>query len=310
MKPKVFFAGAGLVWKRQRVLWWIFAFNLLLAFLGTRVLVQNGGTVLNHSLESSRQLVHGFDVSALSQLGELPEDPLRGTRSMFFGPSILFTIFMLFMTGGILATYHSDFRLDSGAFFQSCGHHFWRFVRLLIYFAIAMIPIAILGRIMGRIYDRIDDASISPYPAVKFIVGAIAVLLILLLCVRLWFDMAQVIGAVDDETRMHAALRRAAALVARNFWSLFWLYLRISVIGWVAFAFGLYVWMMVLKPESTTTAFVLGQAMIVVCLGTRLWQRASGVEWYRRYQKGTNVWEPVPSPVEPALPMEEVVARG
>jgi hypothetical protein len=303
-KPRAFFAGAALVWTRQRILWWIFAVNLVLAFLGTHPvahsLAEDGGAALNFSPESSRRLVHGFDVSALAELGSLPESPLRGMSTMYLVPSFLFALFLLFVTGGLLVSYQHDLRLDAAGFFEACGRHFWRFLRLLIYFAIVMIPLGILWSMAGKIYNDIDDAAISPYAGPAFICGATIVILFLGTCVRLWFDMAQVIAVAKDERRMHHVLHRSAALVWNNFGSLFWLYLRISVIGCVLFGYGLYIWMMKLRPEAVRTAFVLGQVMILLWLGTRLWQRASETEWYKQYRAAQYAPVPMPTPPVPA----------
>lgn len=307
-KPGAFFAGASLVWTRQRILWWIFGVNLVLAFLGTHsvahFLADDAGVSLNHSLESSRRLVHGFDVSALAEVGSLPEAPLRGMSAMLLMPSFLFTLFMLFMTGGLLLSYQDDLPVDSGGFFEACGGHFWRFVRLLIYFAIAMIPVGILWPIVGKIYSDIDDVAISPYPGPGFMCVATVAILFLLMCLRLWFDMAQVMAVAEDERRMHRVLRRSAALVWNNFGALFWLYLRIRVIGCVLFGTGLYVWMMKLRPEATRVAFALGQVMILLWLGTRLWQRASEVEWYKQYRAAQYTPVPMPPPPVPAPAVE------
>lgn len=303
-KPRAFFAGASIVWTRQRILWAIFVVNLLVAFAGASGVAhnvgENSGAALNHSMESTQRLVHGFDVSALAELGSLPQQPLRGMGTMFIWPSLFFLVFMIFMTGGILVSYYDDLRLDTAGFFEACGRHFWRYVRLAIYFLIVMIPLAFLGSAFGKIYGNIDDTAVSPYSAVIFGAAATVFMLFLLLCVRLWFDMAQVISMAKNERRMYRMLARAAALVWNNFGSLFSLYLRISVIGWVLFGAGLYVWMMLLRPESIGLAFLLGQAMVVVWLGTRLWQRASETEWYKQYR--VSLYQPVPMPPPPVQP--------
>jgi hypothetical protein len=125
--------------------------------------------------------------------------------------------------------------------------------------------------------------------------------LLLLIVVRLWFDMAQVISVAEDETRMHRALRRAASLLWHNFGTLFWLYLRISVLAWIFCGLGLHVWMYHLRPQSTTAAFLLAQTIVLFWIGTRLWQRASEVLWYRKFQaagiaESTSSPAPFPEP--------------
>lgn len=295
-KPGAFSEGASLVWRRQIVLWWIYALNLIIALFAVQGMVERISPALNHSLASAR-LVHGFDVSALIELAAQPEAfyDVDAPAMLHFG--IVFAVGMLFLTGGILALYYRDQRLTTSLFFEACGECFWRFFRLVIYLAIVAIPILLLGAAIGRIYDHIDEQSISPYPAVSFLLGAGLVLLLIVMAVRLWFDMAQIIAVADDERRMHKALRRAFTLVRRNFASLFWLYLRISVVAMLVFALGLQYWKNYLTPERTGVAVVVGQLLMIWWLGTRLWQRASEVAWYKQHLVGDQVPVPVTEPV-------------
>lgn len=312
-RPRAFFGGAGVVWRRQLILWGIFLVNLLLAFGAAsgvaHNVADNSGAALNRSLESAQRLVHGFDVSAIAELGTLPEQPLRDQGLLFVWPPFFFTIFMIFMTGGILVEYYEDTALGTAGFFEACGRHFWRFVRLAIYFGIAMIPLLILASACSGIYGRIDDASVSPYRAPEFGVAATVVILSLLMAIRVWFDMAQVISMAQNDRRMYRMLGRSARLVWNNFGSLFWLFLRISVVGCVVFGGGLYLWMMILRPESTGWALLLSQAMILVWLGTRLWQRAAETEWYKQYELAV-YRSATMAPVAPApVPAEEAAVQ-
>jgi hypothetical protein len=291
-----FFRGAGLVWKWQRLLWWIFAVNLILALFATHGMVDRLGEAIDHS-SVSQYFVHGFDVPQLLALASQPDSPLTSDASTPVHFSMVFMIFMLFLTGGILATYIRDERPRTGPFFEACGHHLWRFFRLLIYMLIVFLPVAGIVAFAGFMYNRIDERSISPFPAVHFLEGSAVVLLFLFMVIRIWFDMAQVIAVADDEKRMHKALRRAFGLLWHNFFSLFWLYLRVSIIAWVFIGLGLRLWMLGLKPESNVAAFLLSQVIIVIWIATRLWQRASESLWYRRHSAATvpePVWTPPP----------------
>jgi len=296
-RPKTFLAGAALVWRWQRLVWWIFAITLIFGFLSTQGMVDRASGTLNHSL-ASRRLVDGWDLSALIELGQLQNSPIEIQGPTVIHFSVVFAIFMLFVTGGILASYVRDETPQTAAFFEGCGHYFWRFVRLFIYFAIVLLPIAAIGAGVGALYDHIEEVSISPFPAVYFFAASSMVILLLLAIVRLWFDLAEIIAVADDERRMHKALRHAARVLWHNFFSLLWLYLRIAIIGLLLFAIGLRVWMMNLSPQSNILAFLLSQLMILVWICTRLWQRASEALWYREYaQTSVNEpgWTPTPS---------------
>jgi hypothetical protein len=262
-------------------------------------MTERASFLLNNSVAAER-LVKGFDVSSLITLQQLPDSPLEIHGHTIVHFSILFVIFMLFATGGILAAYVLGEKPTTTAFFEAAGHHFWRFFRLLIYLAIVLLPIAGLAAATNAIYTHIEDTSISPYPGDHVVEAAAIVILLLLIIVRVWFDMAQVIAVADDEKKMHRALRRAFTLFRRNFFSLLWIYLRVSIISWLLFALALYVWMFQLSPQSNVAAFLVSQLMILIWIGTRLWQRASEAIWYRDYQANhapAPAWSPTPEPM-------------
>ncbi|HEY0703677.1 MAG TPA: hypothetical protein VGD60_13000 [Candidatus Acidoferrales bacterium] len=291
-----FFGGAGLVWKWQRLLWWIFAINVIFAFFATQGMVDRLTPAISHSAES-QAFVHGFDVSQMVSLMGQPDSPLEFQAPTVTHFSVVFMILMLFFTGGIVAAYVRDERPTATTFFEACGHHFWRFLRLLLYMLIVFLPIGGLVAFASHMYDKIDDKSISPFPAVQFFVASAVVILLLMVIVRIWFDMAQVIAVAEDEKRMHKALRLAFGLFRRNFFSLLWLYLRVSIIAVVIVGLCLRLWMLGLKPESTVAAFLLSQFMLLIWIATRLWQRASEAIWYRQNAPVVSpepVWTPPP----------------
>jgi hypothetical protein len=239
------------------------------------------------------------------ELMSVPDAPLITSNGGGLLAAIVFTVFMLFVTGGIIATYVRDEKPEASSFFEACGYHFWRFFRLMIYFVVALIPVALVAGLVGAMYGSLDEKSISPMPAVHvFEVGSLVVLF-LAMVMRLWFDMAQVVAVFEDEKRMHKALRISFMIVARNFFSLFWLYFRISLVGWAVFLVGIWLWMTKLAPTSTIAAFFVSQLIILFWIGTRLWQRASEALWYSEYRQGQELVQPIyaPVPAEPVLPV-------
>jgi hypothetical protein len=162
-KPKTFLAGAAIVWRHHRVLWLVYFANLLLALVGARGAVARTGEILNHSLTAER-LVHGFNLGTYGELALHPSLPFSASRPMMLFSAILFALFMLFATGGVLAEYYEDRRLTPGNFFQACGEHFWRFLRLMIWFAFALIPVGILIRLAGGPLPESSSAIHFPLP--------------------------------------------------------------------------------------------------------------------------------------------------
>lgn len=273
--------GWSLVWRHQRILWWVFAVNILTAYasvLGPRLMFSN---ILDHSLASDK-LAHGFDVPTFIELISKPEvsfAPLvRGSMVM----SLLFFLFMLFITGGMLVAYRQDRKLSMGEFFEASGAYFWRMTRLVLMsivpFAIVVGVLAITSGISGYLGDEASNPKLGFYALVAG--GIVAAVLVLI--IRLWFDVAQVRAVAQDEHAMFRNLMRSFVITFRDLPRLFWMYLRISLFAWVMLALGMYGWTR-LSGNHVSRVFVLWEIVLLSQLMTRLWQRAASVSWYAEY---------------------------
>ena len=274
-------AGAGLVWRHQRVLWWVFAVNLILGAIGTAPAHQRLDEVLRHSL-AGRPLTNGFDFGMFLELIRVPESNLFGSHGPSLHAAILFALFMLFVTGGILTVYREDRKLKTGDFFAASGACFWRFVRLALF---SLVPFGILAAALGGVNslsDYIGDRAVSAKTGFYVLLAGAILVTLLALFVRLWFDVAQVRAVVQDERKMWRNLWKALGIVWRHLLNLFRVYLCISGVAWVTLVVGLMIWAK-LPPTATPVTFLLLEFIILMQLLTRLWQRASAVTWYQRH---------------------------
>ena len=277
-----FWGGAGLVWRRQRIVWWIFVVNFVLAFFSIHGVVPRTDAILDHSLAAQR-LVNGFDLGALLELQVRPGISPLDVSPTAMAYSLVFFVFMLFMTGGFLEVYSRDTRLTTPEYFEACGAFFWRFFRLMIFLLLCLIPIGIFHHILQAFANHIGDNAVSAMTGVWCEIVAGIIIFVLLLILRLWFDMAEIYCVAQNDRRVRRGLRMAWRVTFGNFGSLFGLFVGIGIIACIGFGFGLWLWMYVLPPTAIKTAFVLGQLMILWWLSTRLWQRSAETIWYQRH---------------------------
>jgi hypothetical protein len=285
-------AAWRLVWQTQQVLWWIYAVNLVLGLLSGLVFAMKLRGVLDYSLAAQR-LYQSFDLAHLVELAATPDVQLAARPTSALGFAAIFYIFVLFATGGILDTYVRNRALVPGEFFQACGAFFWRFVRLLLWLFLFL---ALLGLLAGRVQHWSGYVSEhSAQEKLGFVVQAagLAFVMLLLLIVRLWFDMAQVRAVIEDERRMTRNLGRAFRLTFTHFAELFWMSVRPSLLAWTATALALAFWIKLTSATHTGMSFLAGQFIAVLWVLTRLWQRASQVIWYQRHRPPA-----LPIPVE------------
>jgi hypothetical protein len=260
------------VLRHHRIIWWIFGISLFLAWMASLPARSAFGGVLDHSLAASR-FIHGFDVSAFAELtgsGEIPMGALAAASTAQF---VVFFIYLLFLVGGINQAYLSEAPLTTGEFFQACGAHFWRVVRLTL---ASLLPLGLLGAALAMLLKGGDRWAELPNERTGdyLLWSGLAGLGLLLLGVRAWFDLAQARTVAWGERGMFRTALRTFRLVT---FRLYASYLGIALLRLLLVALGMKLWMG-LAPEATTKSFLLLEALVVVQITTRLWQRAASAK--------------------------------
>jgi hypothetical protein len=289
--------GFSRTWQYQRVLWFMFFISLVLGHFSAGPATHKLDGATDHSIYSQR-LSQSFDLGAFSELASNPEVKLFEVAGVSGGFALIFLVFVLFLTGGILEAYRSGRKLTTREFFEACGSYFWRWVRLLFMMLVVVIPILML---IMPLREKTSSMMLSAYEekaAFWILLAGLGAIAFVLMCIRLWFDMAQVRAVVEEETGMLRNTGLALKLTSNNFGTLFWMYFRISLLGWLVVALGIYIWMRMSPPNSLWTFLIL-ELVILIGFGVRLWQRACEMIWYqRRYLAPLQA--PVPVPVIPS----------
>jgi hypothetical protein len=295
-QPGLLTEGFSRAWHYQRVLWFIFFINFLLAHFGAGATTHKLDWMTDHSLYAQR-LSDIFDVGSFSELSSDSEAKLFEVAGVSISFSLVFFVIVLFLTGGILEAYRSGRRLTTREFFEACGSYFWRWVRLCILMMILLVPLLYLaGTVWGRATEMMLNSA-QEKTAFWILLAGMGVLGLLMMCIRLWFDLAQVRAVVEEETGMWRNVGRAFKITFGNFGALFWMYLRISILGWLVFALGLYIWAKMPPARFAWTILIL-EITVLWGFWIRLWQRACGMIWYQR-RVLASIAAPAPIPLTP-----------
>jgi hypothetical protein len=268
-------SAAGLVWRHQRLLWWIFLLNLALAWLSSLPVRAMLRPVLDSSLESTK-LVTGFDVSTFVLLLERPEAPVRALAPGALAAALLFLLAMLALDGGVLTVYLQDRRLDLAEFSARGGLYFWRMARLALYSLVPFGALAAAQSALGNYAGRLSRDA--PQERLGFLVNVAGTLLILLaaLLVRLWFDVAQARVVQGEERRLLRRLWRSFVPALRS--GLYARYLGIAFFAVLSLAVGLWLWAAI-PHRAIGASFALLELVTVLQIATRLWMKAASARW-------------------------------
>jgi hypothetical protein len=183
---------------------------------------------------------------------------------------------------GVLLGYASDHRLPRDEFFRACGRNVWRFVRLFLFFAIiAGIVAGVLFGGLNALVTAADKTSNERLPFFTQLVGTVIILLLLTI-IRIWFDLAQTEVVLRDQPAVRKAIAAGFRRTRRNLGRLVGSYVVIAIVALAILVAGILLWYAIVPPASVLGAFIVGQAMMLLLLAMRFWQRATAVAFYVR----------------------------
>jgi hypothetical protein len=298
-------AGAGLLWRHQKILWGVFAVNLALGGLGTLGAARTLNAALGHSL-AGNQLVKRFDLGMLYELLRLPDANFLHSTVTAYACAWLFAVFMLCVSGGILEVFRLDRRLNTEDFFAASGMFFWRFVRLVLLSLVPFIFLWALYPEVSRLADYVDERAVADQVGVSIEFAGAIILVLLAFLVRLWFDLAKVRAVARNERSMWLNMWKAGGLTWGNLGTLFWIYLRISLAAVITLLIGFLIWTK-FPPKAIPATFILLELIVLSQLAARLWQLASVTVWYRNHAEpvADSVVDTIPQPEE-AVEVSEI----
>jgi hypothetical protein len=274
-------AGASVASHNKRYVVWFFLLNLLFAWWGAAAFTSHAREILDHSLYADK-LLHGFDLVVLIELIARPEfGPTQSSTMPATLFAILFFLTSLIFMPGVLLGYSSDHRISREEFFRACGHNLWRFVRLFVIFAVIA---GIIGGILFgaqdalvKAVDRTANDDRLPFLTQML---SMAVIFLVLTVIRIWFDLAQTDVVLRDQKAVRKSLGWAFRATRRNFGRLLGTYVVVAIVGLVILAAGIVIWYAIVPPSSVLGAFIVSQAILLLLLAVRFWQRASAVAFY------------------------------
>lgn len=264
--------AAALLFRHQRLIWWIFLVNLVLAFLSSLPARMSLASSLDHSLESLR-FVNGFDVTALTLLMGRPSFPAGALAMASLAAAAVYFIYLLFLDGGVFAVYLDDRKLSRGEFFENCGLYLWRMVRLVLYSLVPFLLVAALAGPLGSLTEKLADRSPAERFGFYLSLGCDLIFVLLFLFVRMWFDLAQAEVVAANERRVLRTALRGFLLALRS-GGLYCSYLGIAVFSFaVSFVLGAF-WFN-LPHRATFLSFVTLELVTLIFIASRLWMKAA-----------------------------------
>jgi hypothetical protein len=294
--------GWGRLIRNKRYIVWFYVLNLALAWLGAAAFNNQAHDFLDHRLYADR-LVHGFDIGVLVEMFNQPEfGSMHAANSSGMHFALLYFFATALFLPGVLQGYASTYRLPREDFFRACGRNLWRFIRLMLVAGIVMGAAAgALFSLQGFLEEKAGESTNELLPF-EVRVAMLIIIFLIMTALRIWFDLAETDTVFSDQR----AVRRSIAVGFRHMWRnlgrLLGTYVVTTIVALAILLAGLWIWMKLVPSASIFGAFMVSQAMLVLLLIPRFWQRGAAVSYYLQNMVAPVVVQPiVPMPVAPVV---------
>jgi hypothetical protein len=305
-KSSLLSAGAHIAERNKRYVIWFYLLNLTLASFGAAAFRNQAHAILDHSVYADK-LLHGFHLLVLLEMLARPDFGPTNTSTMpAFYFALLFFVATMFFLPGVLLGYASDHRLPRTEFYRACGQNIWRFVRLFLFFAIIAGPISgIVFAAQKALTKAADQTSNERLPFFTQL-ACLGIIFLVLTAIRIWFDLAQVQVVIRDQAKVRKSIAAAYRSTKNHRARLFGSYVAIALMALFVLVVGIWIWIKAVPPASVLAAFVVSQAILLLWLAARFWQRACAVAFYLgREEEPAPDGNPLREPVLPAIGITE-----
>lgn len=277
-----YFKGWWLLFRKFGMWLLLFLFNFIFAVVAAFPLYNLVDSKLSNS-KAIEKLLPGLDFTIfqdfMNQFGRAVIVIMN--QSVFL--TVLYLLFSIFLTGGILEVFKwSKERFSFRTFWSGCTYYFWRLLRLTIYFLIIhglflSLFIGLVQAILGNPADW--DTEVFMYDTLKI---AIPIYLFFASIFFMIHDYAKIHIVHQDKGFLMVPFWQSFGLVFKNFFPTFFLYL-LNLLTFI----GILAAYLFLNPSATETteaitlSFAIGQAFIFARIGTKLLNLGSATLLYQ-----------------------------
>ncbi len=282
---KSYFNGLSIAWNSKRMT--LLLYVLLLIFALT-VLIPLFGILkseIGYSM-SVYPLLKDFDYTLYTDFLQHSGKALKPFVSLAIWFSIFYLFFGIFLSGGIIhIIYNEENKFSLKEFFAGCGNYVLPFFRLMFFFLILQIFIAVLiyTPLMAYLNSLTESADSEAVLVYTFVTGA-AIHLIITAFVMLISDYAKILMVVNDSRKAFVSLWLSVKFFFRHFFGIVSLYILLLILP-VLFLVAYFLFSQHYSIVSKSTFLIVvsvQQVFVLLRLWFKIWFYGSEITFLTR----------------------------
>lgn len=203
--------GLSAAWKEKKMLFWLYGFNLLFAYLITLPLSMMLTKALDNTTAADK-ILQSFDFTTYTTIMDVFGKGVDLGRTITT-IGILYLIVNIFFAGGILKIFIEEKKFKLIDFLTGCVEYFNRFLRLFLISVLFLISAILIYLLISKLFGLLTDNSATEHLPVILFVFKILFLGILLAIINMLFDYAKIMTVVNDFYGMFKTVKQTIMFV-------------------------------------------------------------------------------------------------
>ena len=223
--------GLGMVWKGKKLLFLVYGFNFIFAY----VLAMPVSMMLSNSLAKStaaEKMLESFDYTIFTSILDGFGRGISLSR-LLISMGLFYMILNIFISGGILSALIKGQKLSLTEFLADCVCYFYRFLKLFLISLILLFTVFLLNILLSQLFGYFTEASATEHLSIILFVVRMIILVIFIVFINLLFDYAKIMTVVYDYHKMMETVKQALMFIMMSLVktvSLYKLYLLTAII--------------------------------------------------------------------------------
>jgi hypothetical protein len=203
--------GLSAAWHEKKMLFWLYGFNLLLAYLMTLPLSMMLSKALDKTI-AAENILQAFDftiyTTIMDQFGKGVQ--LGRTITIF---ALLYMVINIFFAGGILKIFIEGIKFNLKDFFSGCVEYFNRFLRLFLFSALFIFMAILTYLLISKLFGFLTENASTEHLTIILFITKVLILGILLAMINMLFDYAKIMTVVNDFHGMYKTVKDSLMFV-------------------------------------------------------------------------------------------------
>jgi hypothetical protein len=183
-------------WNERKMLFWLYGFNFIFAYLLTLPIVM----MLSNALEgttAAENVLEAFDLTILHTIIAEYGSGLTISR-LLITIGLFYFVLNIFFAGGVLELFVEEKRFQLSDFFSGCVEYFNRFLKLFLILLLFLVGVFIVNLLLSDLSGLLTESAATEHAGILLFVLRMVIVVFLLALTNMIFDYAKIMIVVND----------------------------------------------------------------------------------------------------------------